>query len=99
MNRYCVKKGLVRGYDIGLKNDSMYIPVPDRDVLSFKKFEGEIEAMLTNGQRIIIDKWENRAIEETFNDKYGRGIYKIGYFLFKPQTEDDKLRELSKLSL
>jgi len=99
MNRYIVKKGLVNGYEIGLQNDSMYFPVADRDVVSFKKYTGQIEAMLIDGTRMIINKWEDRIIEETFNDKAGRGNYKIGYFLYKPKTEEDELKELSKLCL
>jgi hypothetical protein len=99
MNRYIVKRGLVRGYDIGLKNDSMYFPVADRDVISFKKYKGQIEAMLVDGTKITINDWNDRIIEETFTDKMGRGEYKIGYFLFKSQTEEDKLKELSEQSL
>jgi len=98
-NRYVVKKGLVRGYDIGLQSNLSYIPVSDRDVLSFKEYEGPIEAMLTDGQKMIIPDWKNRIIEEVFEDKFGRGKYKIGYFLFKPETEEDNLKELSKLCL
>ena len=96
MNRYVVKRGLVKGYDIGLQNDSMYFPVADRDVISFKKYRGEIEAMLIDGTRMTINKWKDRIVEETFKDKLDRGNYKIGYFLYKPKTEDDKLEEFSK---
>jgi len=99
MNIYVVKRGLVKGYNIGLKNDSMYFPVADRDVVSFKKYKGQIEAMISDGTKIIINDWNDRIIEETFADKMGRGEYKIGYFLFNPQTEEDKLKELSKQSL
>lgn len=83
MNRYVIKRGLVKGYDIGLQSDALYIPVADRDVKSFKKYSGQIEAMLIDGKRMVIDKWSDRIIEETFDDKNGRGRYKIGYFLFK----------------
>ena len=94
MNRFVVKKGLVNGYKIGLQNDSEYAPVPDRDVFSFKKYKGEIEISTPDGQKMIIESWENRITEETFGDHRGRGQYKIGYFLWKPMTEDDKLEML-----
>jgi len=81
---------LVTGYSIGLKNDSLYVPVADRDVVSFKKFKGSIEAMLTDGRRMIIPDWNKRIIDEVFQDKQGRGEYKIGYFLFKEQTSEER---------
>ena len=87
MDRYVVKKGLVKGYNIGLKNDALYFPVADRDVISFKKFSGEIEAMLIDGTKIMINNWADRVTEKEFNDKSGRGKYKIGYFLYKPKTD------------
>ena len=96
MNKFVVKKGLVDGYKIGLQNDSKYIPVPDRNVLSFKKFDGEIEAMTPEGQKMIIRNWKDRIIEESFDDHHGRGKYKIGYFLWKPMTKDDELEMLFK---
>jgi hypothetical protein len=92
MNFYSVKKDLVSGYEIGLKNDSLYVPVADRDVVSFKKFKGSIEAMLNDGRIMVIPDWEKRILEESFPDKQGRGEYKIGYFLFREQSEEEKLK-------
>ena len=99
MERYVVKKGLVKGYTIGLGNDNLYIPVPDRNVISFKKIEGQIEAMLVDGRRMIINDWNERITDEEFKDKFGRGKYRIGYFLFKEETEEDKLKRQCKEGL
>jgi len=93
-NTYICKKGLVTGYSIGLQNDNLYFPIPNRNVLNFKKYIGEIETMLVDGtKRMIIKNWSNRIIEEQFKDKDGRGIYKIGYFLYKPKTKEETDRE------
>ena len=99
MNHYTLKKDLVKGYNIGLQNDELYFPVPDRNVLSFKKYEGEIEVRTIDGQIMIIKDWKHRIIEETFDDHYGRGKYKIGYFLFRPLTEEDRLKRFSEQCL
>jgi len=68
--------------------------VPDRDVISFKRYRGEIEASLPDGRRMRIKGWKSRICEESFKDKEGRGNYRIGYFLFREWTKDDELKEL-----
>jgi hypothetical protein len=48
---------------------------------------------------MIIKDWKHRIIEETFDDHYNRGKYKIGYFLFRPLTEEDRLKRFSEQCL
>lgn len=99
MNEYSLRRGLVTGYKIGLENDSIYVPVPDRDVRNFRKWEGAIK-VYDNRAKVVtrIGDWDKEVIvKEKFEDKSDRGDYYIGYFLVTDKAKPEPVEEVKKV--
>ena len=77
MKQYPVRSKMF-GYKIGLSNDNLYVAVPS------KYFKGNqiVEVICDNESKIYSQ--EDKVLEATQADKYGRGLtHTLYYFLWK----------------
>lgn len=60
-----------------------YVAVPE------KGYKGKTIKVIYKGVEMIIKNWLKAESFRRFPDKWGRGTYTLGYFLFKPEGGDD----------
>jgi len=71
-------KSLINGYKLGLEREGQYVAVPQKMVLQHPL------SIVYNGETMDIDKNTPILKEISFQDKFGRGKYKLLYYLWQP---------------
>lgn len=71
-------KRLIVGQE--LQEDGLWVAIPE------KGYKGNRIKVWFNGKFMIIENWLRAEMYRRFPDKWGRGIYTLGYFKWQPTT-------------
>ena len=75
--RYLIKR-LIDGRVIG--KDGLYVAIPEHGYKDKK-------ILILNGNKMmVVEDWLKAEAYRRFPDKWGRGMYTLGYFCFKPMV-------------